>query len=63
MGDNAIRAGVIVVYYTAVEYDTFKPPDGPLELKGLCVDDVDAPVRAIGQIVFGAVRIDPADVE
>ncbi len=67
---DAIGAGLIVVYcyYTRsigwVEYNASEKTlaDGPLEGQGAGIDDVDTPVRAIAQIVFGAMRIDPADV-
>src|SRR5207244_11434796 len=44
-------------------YTTLFRSDEPLEREVTGVDDDDGRVRAFGQIVLGAIRIDPADVE
>ena len=56
---------MIVIYRSAsaVEYDTDKAADGPLELERLGADDIDTRVRAIRQVVLLAIRIDEADIE
>src|SRR5207249_10063027 len=45
-----------------VELDADETAELPLEAEVASIDDVDARVRAIGQVVLGAMRVDPADV-
>src|SRR5439155_16998714 len=61
---DAIWSGEIVVHRTiCVEHDADETGEPPLERVVLGIDDVDARVRAIGQVVLGAIGIDEADVE
>ena len=62
---HAVWPGVIVVHSRTgfVELDAHEAGDGPFELEMLGVDDVDACIRAIGQVIFRSVWIHPADVE
>ena len=64
MGNDAVGAGLIVVHSSAgcVEHDAHETAEPPLEGEVVGVDDIDAGVRAISEVVLGAVRIDPADV-
>src|SRR5437773_6956367 len=45
-----------------VELDADEAAEPPREGEVLGVDDVDARVRAIAEVVLGAMRVDPADV-
>ena len=66
MGRHAIRSREIIVdggAGWALSTMPTNPPIVRLNLRVCGVDDVDARVRTIGEIVFGAIRIDPADVE
>src|SRR6516162_329754 len=61
---HAIGSRNVVVHRArSVELDADETADRLLKRVLLCVDDVDARVRAIGQIVFGPVWIDPADIK
>jgi hypothetical protein len=61
---DAIGSGVIVVHCARPEeLDADETGNRPLEGVAFRVDDVDARVRAIAQIVFRAVWVNPADVE
>src|ERR1700739_2583116 len=65
MRSDAVWARVIVVDGTGlrIQRNADKAADRTLERESMRIDYIDARVRAIGQIVFGTVRIDPADVE
>jgi hypothetical protein len=65
MGRNAIRSGVVVVHRGSgcVELEADEAADCSLEPEGPRVDDVDARIGAIAQIVLCAIRIDPTDIE
>ncbi len=72
MRDDAVRARQIVVHramrirrcnrarHDSDAHEAGKPP---LEDVGVGIDDVDAGVGAVGQIVLATVQIDKADVE
>ena len=66
MRNDAVGPGMIIVHGagSGVEHDPYEKAlsEGPLEGQVEGVNDVDARVRAIGQIVLSAIRIDPADV-
>ena len=64
MRRDAVGAGDIVVHAAGgVELDADETADGPLEGVALRVDDVDARIRAVAQVVLRAIRVDPADIE
>jgi hypothetical protein len=48
---------------SGLKHHTLKAPNGALKLEVFGIDDVDARIRAIGEIELGAIRIDPADVK
>jgi len=58
--DDAIRPGEIVAARVRSREAALEPAN---ELVRPCVDDVDAGVGSVGQIVPAARCIDPADVE
>ena len=65
MRRDAVGSGVIVVHGCAgtIEHDADEAADGPFECQAASVDDIYARIGTVAQIVLGAIRIDPADVE
>src|SRR5207247_7391319 len=62
---DAVGSGDIVVDCAiCIELDAYEKAfaEGPFEGQGAGIDDVDARVRAGGEVVLGTVRIDPADI-
>src|SRR6202045_2726084 len=47
----------------SVEHDADESAQGPLPLELTGVDDINSSVRAVTQVILGANRIDPADIE
>ena len=63
MRHDAVGSGDIVVNGAiCIELDSHETAEPSLEGEVVGVDDVDARVRAIGEVVLGAMRIDPTDV-
>ena len=61
---DAVWTRVIVIDgTTSIEDDADEPANGPLPCERLGINHIDARVRAVGQIVFGALRIDPTNVK
>src|SRR3977135_1137982 len=62
---DTVRSRLVVVHSSAgpIQHDADKTVDGPFECQILGIDDVDAGVRPVGQIVLRTIRIDEADVE
>src|SRR6185312_6662178 len=62
---HAVGAGDVVVHRAAgvaLDADKQALPEKPFEREAIGIDDVDRGVRAVGQVVLRAMRIDPADV-
>src|SRR5690242_6956978 len=64
MACNAVGSRVVVIDAAAtIEDDADEAADGALEFEIMGVNDIDARVRAVAQIVFAPFLIDEADVE
>jgi hypothetical protein len=60
----AVRPRNIVVHgAVGIIPDPDESAERPLPLEALRVDDLDGGVRSVGEVIFGAFRIDEADVE
>src|SRR4029077_15542139 len=65
VSDHAVGPGDVVVHSAsgvALDADEEALAEEPFERDLVRVDDIDRSIRAVGQVVLGAMRIDPADV-
>src|SRR6185295_281170 len=62
---HAVGPGDVVVHSAsgvALDADEEALAEKPFEREAIGIDDIDRSIRAVGQVVLGAMRIDPADV-
>src|SRR5580704_9188838 len=61
---HAVRPRMVVVDGSrSEELDADESAEGSLPLELMGVDDVNSRIRAVTQVIFATVRIDPADIE